>query len=306
VPRKRLYPQHFRRLSGNCYRRTIRGREALTEHRHTITKWDHTRSRSLWRSSTPAEPGPLNLQLHLKIEAQVSRRFALITTTPGKHAHHTPSPHTGLPIHETGRTLTARSQCRPMLSKQVIHVIFRPRERVNMHRVSSTATLTDESGGLQGLKDRFRAAMGNVSTPVSVVTSFDGRPHGTTVSAFASLSMEPPMVMVALDRSSNLLEVIQRTHRFALNVLAHGQADVGLKFAVKGPDKFTGIDWQLSQELPRIAGTAGWVACEVESFVSGGDHVVLLGHVKAAGHNPLDSLTYHRGAFGTHVPTPRD
>ena len=114
------------------------------------------------------------------------------------------------------------------------------------------------------------------------------------------------MVLVALDRNSNLLKVVQRTHRFALNILARDQGRLGLKFAVKGDDKFSDVAWDLERELPRIEGCSGWVACEVDSIVSGGDHEVLLGHVKAVAHSPSDPLTYHRGTFGTHAPTPND
>lgn len=83
----------FRRFSGNCYRRTILGREALTEHRHTIIEVGPYPIAEPPAILFPTEPGLLNLQLRFKIEAQVSRRFALITTTPGKHAHRTTSSH---------------------------------------------------------------------------------------------------------------------------------------------------------------------------------------------------------------------
>lgn len=67
----------------------------------------------------------------------------------------------------------------------------------------------------------FRQVLGGVPTPVSVVTTMGGgRPHGTTVSAFCSLSLEPPLVPVALDRASDLLALVRRTQRFAVNLLA--------------------------------------------------------------------------------------
>ncbi|MFD0478311.1 flavin reductase family protein [Nonomuraea thailandensis] len=87
--------------------------------------------------------------------------------------------------------------------------------------------------------------MAAVCTPVSVVTTMeDGLPYGTTVSAFASLSLDPPMILVSLDRSSDLLEMIRRTGRFGLNVLAHSQSELALNFARKGGTaKFTGVRW---------------------------------------------------------------
>lgn len=149
----------------------------------------------------------------------------------------------------------------------------------------------------------FREAMAGVATPVSVITTlFDGVPHGTTVSAFASLSMDPPMVLVSLDRGSELLALVRRTQRFGVNLLGAEQADVALAFARKGgAGKFTGIDWDVDHELPRLPGSPGWVACEVADMVDGGDHVVVLGGVLAAATTGGLPLTYHERLFGTHA-----
>ena len=85
------------------------------------------------------------------------------------------------------------------------------------------------------LAEEFRAVMAGVATPVSVVTTLtDGRPHGTTVSAFASLSMDPPMVLVSLDRGSGLLARLAVGGVFGVNVLGRDQAPLALAFARKG------------------------------------------------------------------------
>jgi len=152
-----------------------------------------------------------------------------------------------------------------------------------------------------GVVPEFREVMSRVCTPVAVVTAFDGeRPHGTTVSAFTSLSMTPPMVLVSLDRGSDLLAIIRETGTFGVNVLAHQQADVALQFARKGADKFDGVDWTADAGLPRLTGSSGWLACTSESLVDGGDHVIALGNVVATGHTSADPLTYHARIFGTH------
>src|ERR1700704_3008428 len=117
----------------------------------------------------------------------------------------------------------------------------------------------------------FKAAMGSVCTPVSVVTAFDdARPHGTTVSAFCSLSLTPPMVLVALDGGSALLQVLRGASRFGLNVLSHSQDAIAGKFATKGDDKFDSVVWESRSGVPHITGSACWFACEVEQFVAGG------------------------------------
>jgi flavin reductase (DIM6/NTAB) family NADH-FMN oxidoreductase RutF len=143
--------------------------------------------------------------------------------------------------------------------------------------------------------------MARVCTPVSVVTALDGdRPHGTTVSAFASLSMTPPMVLVSLDRGSDLLAMVRTTGRFAVNILARAQAEVAMQFARKGADKFHGVDWQLVAGTPRLGGVCGWLCCEASGLVDGGDHVIALGTVIAAEACPGEPLTYHARTFGTH------
>lgn len=161
--------------------------------------------------------------------------------------------------------------------------------------MNSTAT--------QDFTASFRDVMGGVCTPVTVVTALDGdRPHGTTVSAFTSLSMTPPMVLVALDRGSDLLAVVREQRRFGVNILGHGQDELALAFARKGTDKFDGIEWSLSAGTPRINGAPGWVACAAADLVDGGDHVVVLGHVEDADRTDHPPLTYHRRTFGTHSP----
>ena len=147
----------------------------------------------------------------------------------------------------------------------------------------------------------FREAMAHVCAPVVVVTAFDGqRPHGTTVSAFMSLSMGPPMIAVALDRASAVLELIRMGQRFAINVLAAAHSDLALNFARKGDDKFERVAWHSRSELPALDGAGGWVACEAASFVDGGDHTMVFGVVIDAAHEALAPLTYHKRSFGTH------
>ncbi|WP_279102623.1 flavin reductase family protein [Gordonia bronchialis] len=147
----------------------------------------------------------------------------------------------------------------------------------------------------------FREAMAHVCTPVAVVTAFDGgRPHGTTVSAFMSLSMGPPMVAVALDHGSDLLGLIRSGARFGVNVLAAAQADIALNFARKGVDKFDDVAWHERNGLPAVEHTSSWLACAADGFADGGDHTVVFGTVLDVAHVPSEPLTYHRRTFGTH------
>ena len=155
---------------------------------------------------------------------------------------------------------------------------------------------------LEELKKDFRAAMASVATPVSVVTAIkNGTAHGTTVSAFATLSLNPPMVMVALDRNSDLLSILRETGEYGVNLLGVEHSELASAFAKKGPDKFAGITWTVENGLPRLPG-ACWIECSVESLVDGGDHVIALGTVRNIVLSDGKPLTYRQRTFGTHTP----
>jgi flavin reductase (DIM6/NTAB) family NADH-FMN oxidoreductase RutF len=148
---------------------------------------------------------------------------------------------------------------------------------------------------------QFRDLMAAVAAPVTVVTTaVDGAPYGTTVSAFASLSLHPAMVTVALDRASAVLARIGSSGRFAVNVLAAGQDDLALGFARRGADRFAQVDWHEDHGLPRLAAAAGFLACEVSATVEGGDHLLLLGTVTHAHTAPAPPLVYAYRTSGTH------
>lgn len=153
------------------------------------------------------------------------------------------------------------------------------------------------------LQGSFRNVMATVATPVSVITAVaGGQPHGTTVSAFASLSLDPPMMLVSLGRTSELLQLIRTSKRFGVNVLGDTHHEWAVTFSRKGgPVKFAGVAWELSAGLPRLPGT-GWLACEVDQLIDGGDHVIVLGNVTAAAAAECAPLTYCARAFGTHSP----
>jgi flavin reductase (DIM6/NTAB) family NADH-FMN oxidoreductase RutF len=147
----------------------------------------------------------------------------------------------------------------------------------------------------------FRAAMGAVATPVAVVTAMVEVPHGTTVSAFCSLSLDPPLVLVSLGKDSDLLAIVRRTRRFGLNVLAGEQSEVGAAFARRGVDRFAGVPWQLSCGLPRLAGVASWVACDVAELIVAGDHVIVTGLPREVAHRDGPGLVYQHRRFGAFV-----
>ena len=152
--------------------------------------------------------------------------------------------------------------------------------------------------------ETFTELMSGVCAPVTVVTATtaDGRPHGSTVSSFASLSLNPPLVSFALDRSSGLLPHLQPGDRVGVNILGAHQQDLASTFARRrGPGlKFDGVAWTVRAGLPYLPESAGWTAGRVQRHVDGGDHILLVVQVEEAESTATAPLVYARRVFGTH------
>ncbi|MHA6524086.1 flavin reductase family protein [Tessaracoccus sp. G1721] len=161
---------------------------------------------------------------------------------------------------------------------------------------------------MDDLLTSFRDAMARVAAPVTVVTTaIGGAPTGTTVSAFASLSITPPMVLFALDNRGGMIERVRASGRIGINILAADQAEVAVRFARQDlPDRFSGLAWREDHGLPRIEGVAAWVRCDELTFEPGGDHTIILGTVAAAEVTGDESLAYHMRRFQGLSPAPRD
>jgi flavin reductase (DIM6/NTAB) family NADH-FMN oxidoreductase RutF len=146
--------------------------------------------------------------------------------------------------------------------------------------------------------EAFKAAMAELPAGVTVLTAWDreGRPVGATVSAVTSLSLNPPMLLACLATTSDTLQVLEPGSPFAVHVLRDGQQDVATSLAGKGADKFARVPWRKGpHDLPQLEGSAVVAACEVSALVPGGDHVVVLAHIRRVdvteGTSPL---VYHR------------
>ncbi len=150
--------------------------------------------------------------------------------------------------------------------------------------------------------EAFKDAMAAVCAPVTVITTtWNGRPFGTTVSAFWSLSLRPPLVGLALANDSELLARLRSTRRLGVNLLADGQQVLALRFAGKGGDaKFADVPWVLDDGLPRLGAAPVWLSCDVKRFVEAGDHVLAVAGVTAAAREPGLPLIYGHRSFGTH------
>ena len=152
--------------------------------------------------------------------------------------------------------------------------------------------------------DAFRAAMGSFATGVSVMTTVvDGEPHGMTANALSSVSLDPPLVLVCVDRNALMAELVGRAGVFALSFLGAEQEALSWHFAdpdrALGAASFDGVGTRAAVTGCRILeGAVGSVDCEVVRSVDAGDHVIVIGRVVAAhGDDAVTPLVYVRGAY---------
>jgi flavin reductase (DIM6/NTAB) family NADH-FMN oxidoreductase RutF len=137
---------------------------------------------------------------------------------------------------------------------------------------------------------RFREVMSSFPSGVVVLTAFgqDDRPRGLTVSAFCAVSLEPPLALACIDKTSNTLPAVQHTGGFTANVLAAGREQLARRMATKVTDKFDGIAWR-RPESP-IGGPildeeiAAYAVCTLRDTIEAGDHWILIGLVTEGAH----------------------
>lgn len=146
----------------------------------------------------------------------------------------------------------------------------------------------------------YRRAIGHFATGVTVVTSSGaGGPVGLTASAVCSLSLEPRLMIVCLDLGSNTLAAVRDCGRLAVNVLAHEQQELAVRFAGKEADgaKFTDVAHHTVEDVPVLDGAVAWLTGTVRDLLPGGDHVIGVAEVSAVGGAGGDPLVYYRGAY---------
>lgn len=147
--------------------------------------------------------------------------------------------------------------------------------------------------------DRFKRALAQLASGVTVVTTrFNGQPVGMTASSFSSLSLEPPLVLVSINKKLFTHNAITESGCFAVNVLSAQQRDLGLRFAGMLPqvtDRFAGLEtFEAVTGAPLLPSTLAWVDCTVWASYDGGDHTIFVGEVQAVDVSELDvPLLYH-------------
>ncbi|MFB6578176.1 MULTISPECIES: flavin reductase family protein [unclassified Streptomyces] len=151
-------------------------------------------------------------------------------------------------------------------------------------------------------------AMARVPGPVTVVTTIDGtgKRWGFTANSFTSVSLEPPLVLVCLNKTASTHGAFTAADRFLINVLAHGEDEVALRFARSGVDRFADADMEPCElGLPGSHGACVRVACSMHAVLDAGDHSILVGRVVDTHTNDRTPLVYYNRAFA-HPATDAD
>lgn len=148
--------------------------------------------------------------------------------------------------------------------------------------------------------DEFRRILGHFATGVTVVTTVDAdaRPTGLTVSAFASLSLDPPLVLVCVAHKAQSYAALRESGRFAVNILSAAQEQASRRFATTRLDKFAGVPHRLSPRgLPLLEGALAYLECTTVATHDEGDHTIFVGRVDAGDVAEGEPLLYYRGRY---------
>lgn len=154
----------------------------------------------------------------------------------------------------------------------------------------------------------FRAVLGRFASGVTVVTTIrEGKPHGVTVNAFTSLSLDPPLVLICIDKTSHVHDILLHAGVFAANILSEEQRDLAACFAGRSERRYADFCearyHSVATGAPVFDTALGFVDCRIVNVYPGGDHSIVVGQVEAMGSMEKEPLLYYRGAYGRLDPT---
>lgn len=148
--------------------------------------------------------------------------------------------------------------------------------------------------------NEFRSVLGRFTSGVTIIATRDasGTNHGMTVSAFSSLSLVPPLVLVCVGHAATIAGAVAAATHFGVSVLGEHQQAVAQRFAESHIDRFEGIATSLGTGgVPLIDGAIGWLACKVQARHEAGDHTIVVGEVLDAGTREGEPLLHYRGVY---------
>lgn len=149
-------------------------------------------------------------------------------------------------------------------------------------------------------KDEFRAALSRFPSGVTVVTTRDasGRTHGITVSAFCSVSLEPPLILVCIDKDTGSHYALRESGYFVVNILAEEQEHLSNHFASQLSDKFDGIAYRHGiADIPVLEDTLAVLECRLAHAHEGGDHTIFVGEIEKSSVKDDFPLVYWHGNY---------
>jgi flavin reductase (DIM6/NTAB) family NADH-FMN oxidoreductase RutF len=148
--------------------------------------------------------------------------------------------------------------------------------------------------------DTFRSVLGRFAAGVTIVTALDseGRDYGLTVSAFSSLSLEPPLVVVCIDHEASLHPVLQQAEHFAVNILSTDQEPLARRFSTLTDERFDGVGYLRGQTgVAVLDDVLAILECRKLHAFEGGDHTMFVGEVETAHAHAGSPLLYYRGGY---------
>jgi flavin reductase (DIM6/NTAB) family NADH-FMN oxidoreductase RutF len=149
--------------------------------------------------------------------------------------------------------------------------------------------------------DEFRRVLGQFATGVTIITAIDGgEPVGVAANAFTSVSLDLPLVLFCVARTSSTWPRIERARKFAVNILGEHQEELSQLFATKGADRFASCDWHEGVGgSPVLHETIAYLDCEFWAEYDGGDHIIVAGRVLDLGVDyDTGPLLFFRGQYG--------
>ena len=148
----------------------------------------------------------------------------------------------------------------------------------------------------------FRAALSRFASGVTVVTTKDaaGKTFGITVSAFCSVSLEPPLVLICIEKTTGSHHAFEESGRFTVNILADEQAPVSEHFATLVEDKFASVDHAVDEHgVPLLPSSLAMLQCSLFKTLDGGDHSIFLGLVEHVIVRDASPLVYFKSGYRT-------
>ena len=149
-------------------------------------------------------------------------------------------------------------------------------------------------------RNELRRVMGHFATGVTIITtvSKDGVPFGLTANAFTSVSLDPPLLLISVDKKAESFPHFEESKVFTVNVLSEEQEGLSRKFAVSGGDKFQGVAYRTGANgVPILDGMLAYLECKLYATYDGGDHTLFLGEIEQAETREVKPLLFYRGGY---------